>query len=163
MTTLHRWREPLVYGVALLGGLRVLWIGYRYESWVMGVLGLGLTGAFVTLLYIALVRAGLRSTTDGPGLVEIDERNITYLAPHLGGTVTIDSIRKIDISPNRVGGHSWVLYHTEGTPLLIPFAAAGADGLLEAFSALPGMRLETIRRATGNKALEIKTVWVRPN
>lgn len=159
LQTLKRWQEPIVIGVILLATLRVLWLAYVWSSWVMAVFGLALVGLAASFLYVAVLRMRLRSDASAPGLVEIDERNITYLSPHLGGAVSIDSIRKIDVSPTRSGGRNWVLYSFESSPVLIPFNAAGADALVEAFSALPGLGVERISRAARSNSLVIETIW----
>ncbi|MBL4807518.1 MAG: hypothetical protein JKY31_09545 [Rhodobacteraceae bacterium] len=157
--TLKRWQETIVFAILLLATLRVLWLAYVWSSWTMGLLGLALTAAVGSLLYIALLRMQLRGDGMGVGLVEIDERNITYLAPHLGGVVSIDSLRKIDVSPTRNGGCNWVLYSFDGPPVMIPFTAKGADALIEAFSALRGMGVDRISRAAKSNSLVIQTIW----
>lgn len=159
LRTLRRWQEPIVVAVILLATLRVLWLAYAWSSWTMAVFGIALAGLAGSFLYVALLRMRLRGDADGPGLVEIDERNITYLSPHLGGSVSIDSIRKIDVSPTRSGGRNWVLYSYESSPVLIPFTAAGADALVEAFSALPGLGVERISRAVYSNSDVIETIW----
>ncbi len=157
--TLKRWQEPIVIGVFLLATLRVLWLAFIWSSWVMALFGIVLASIVGSLFYVALLRIRLRSDESSPGLVEIDERNITYLAPHLGGVVSIDFIRKIDVSPTRSGGRNWVLYSFEGPPVLIPFNAQGADKLIEAFSALHGLGVERISKAVRSNSLVIETIW----
>ncbi len=157
--TLKRWQEPIVIGVFLLATVRVLWLAFMWSSWVMALFGIALASIVGSLFYAALLRIRLRSDASAPGLVEIDERNITYLAPHLGGVVSIDSLRKIDISPTRSGGRNWVLYSVDGAPVLIPFNAEGADMLIDAFTVLPGLGVEKISRAARSTSLVIETIW----
>ncbi len=157
--TLKRWKEPVVIGVILLATLRIFWLAYVESSWIMALFGVVLALVLGSLFYVALLRMHLRSDASGPGLVEIDERNITYLAPQLGGVVSLDSIRKIDVSPTRSGRRNWVLYSYDVPPVMIPFNAQGADRLIESFSALPGLGVERISRAARSNSLVIETIW----
>lgn len=157
-----RWLEPLFLALGLPLAAYWLWLGFTRPSYFyLGtgtILGL-IAGA---LLYLALIRLRLRSGGDAAGIVEVRERNIVYFSPHLGGDVTLEALNKIVISPSKSGSYNWVLYAPEQRPLIIPFAAQGADRLLYAFSALPGLSLERLNKALKADRNVMHIVWQRP-
>lgn len=158
---LKRWLEPLFLALSLPFALYWLWLGFFRPSYFY--LGLGAVLALVTLplLYFALIRLRLRSGGEAAGIVEVRERNIVYFAPHLGGDVSLEGLSKIVISPSKSGSYNWVLYAPEQRPLIIPFAAKGADRLLHAFSALPGLSLERLNKALKADRNVMHIVWQR--
>ena len=161
LVTLKRWLEPiLTLGVLLLAAWS-LWLGFMRPSIVYGGVGLFLAGIGGSLLYLALIKLRLGGSGEAAGIVEVRERNIVYLSPHLGGEVTLEALSKIAISPSKSGSYNWVLYAPEQRPLLVPFQAKGAENLLHAFSALPGLSLERLNRALGADRNVMHIVWHR--
>ncbi len=156
-----RWLEPLFLALSLPLAAYWLWLGLSRPSYFY--LGLAVLLALVAgpLLYFALIRLKLRRGGEAVGIVEVRERNIVYFAPHLGGDVSLESLSKIVISPSKSGGYNWVLYAPEQPPLIIPFNAQGADRLLHAFSALPGISLERLSKALKADRNVMHIVWQR--
>ncbi len=157
-----RWLEPLFLALSLPLAAYWLWLGVTRPSYFYLFIGaiLGLIAG--SLLYLALIRLRLRSSGEAAGIVEVRERNIVYFSPHLGGDVTLEALSKIVISPSKSGSYNWVLYAPEQRPLIIPFAAQGADRLLHAFSALPGLSLERLNKALKADRNVMHIVWQRP-
>ncbi len=159
--TLRRWREPGVIAVLFAFAIWLLWRAFAQSSIISGLIGLVITGAVGSLLYIAYLRARLRRAVSGPGIVEVRERAITYFAPQdSGGAVELDDIRRIQLStrPSDSGDRTWILWHAGGS-LVIPVAADGAAELIEVFAALPHMGYDKILRAMEADTAEIFTIW----
>lgn len=161
LVRVKRWVEPAVLAFSLSLAAYWLWLGFSRPSYFYIGLGvvLGLIGS--PLLYIALIRLRLRSSGEAAGIVEVRERNIVYFSPHLGGDVSLEGLSKIAISPSKSGSFNWILYAPEQRPLIIPFAAKGADRLLHAFSALPGLSLERLNKALRADRNVMHIVWQR--
>jgi hypothetical protein len=157
-----RWLEPLFLALGLPLAAYWLWLGVTRPSYFY--LGTGAILALIagSLLYLALIRLRLRGGGEATGIVEVRERNIVYFSPHLGGDVSLEGLSKIVISPSKSGSYNWVLYAPEQRPLIIPFAAQGADRLLHAFSALPGLSLERLNKALKADRNVMHIVWQRP-
>lgn len=132
--TLHRWRE--VIGASALGaaGLYIASLG----GLVLVPLGLALTALAAALGLQALRRLRFARDPSGPGMVEVDEAQITYLSALGGGAVSLRELSEIRLVTRR-GHRYWHLRQTDGTSLPVPVDAAGADALFDAFSTLPGL------------------------
>ena len=131
---LWRWREVIVAaGVVVLG----FWVteggGYLLPP-LGGVIALG--GAGFGLL--ALRRLRFSQTGDAPGIVEVDEGQVSYMGPQVGGMVSLPDLVELRLISIR-GRRLWRLKQADGQAILIPLEAAGAEALFDAFSALPGM------------------------
>lgn len=148
--------------VVVLIAVRLLWLGVFRPSWVYGLMGLVLALVAGTLFNLALIRLRLVSSGEAVGIVEVRERNIVYFAPHMGGDISLEGLDKIVISPSKSGSYNWVLYASGQPPLIIPFNARGADRLLHAFSALPGLSLERLNKALKADRNVMHIVWQRP-
>lgn len=157
---LVRWGET---GFALFGMAFGLWVA-SYGSWVMVVLGaliLFLTGEWA---WMAWRRARFAQPLASPGLVELDEGAIRYLAPRggvLGGTVALRDlmlIRLITVS----GGRLWQLKQADGQMLLIPVDAKGAEALFDAFASLPGIDMGALLSALEDRSGPgLRVLWKR--
>lgn len=162
-------REMLArYGEVLAGGMVVL----------LGVLSFKQFGLFWQGLGAVLVLAGLgiawtawrrvrltAKTHDGPGVVEVDERQITYFAPLGGGAVSINDLARVTILTNDQGPFAedvhWLLEENGGTRLLIPNSAEGAAQLFDALSPLKGVDFEAAIRAMGSTASDSFVIWAK--
>lgn len=152
---LLRWREALA-GAALLGlGLWIALASHGLLSW-LGWAGAGLGAA---LVYTGVQHGRFRAEGQGPGVVSVTERRVTYYGPLTGGTAELDRVRRLDLVPGRPV--HWLLSDEAGTDLAIPVNAAGAEGLLDAFAALPGLRTGALLRALETEPPGPVTVWRR--
>ena len=134
LTLLHRYREALGASVIVLAGLWLMALG----GYVLIPLGLIIASIGVILTLTALRRARFAQTIAAPGVVELDEAQVGYLAPDLGGFLSLDELTEIRLLILQ-GKRMWRLKQADGQALLIPVDAAGADRLFDAFAALPGM------------------------
>ncbi len=158
---LWRWREVFVgVGLALFG----LW-------WVIGPgLLLALPGWALVLGGIALSLVGaqrgrFRGAGDGLGAVQVDEGQIAYFGPLTGGVVALAALERLSLDRTASPAH-WRLDAPEQAPVMIPVNAAGADALFDAFSKLPGLRIERmlseLRAERGNAVVIWERTPLRP-
>lgn len=156
-----RHSETLIYGALTLAALWVaLWGG-----WFWAVLGGG--GALVagSLALGAMRRTAFRRPVAAPGLVEVVEGAIRYYgATEMGGEMPLRELAEIRLL--RLNGRAhWRLRSQDGQALLIPADAAGAGGLADAFTALPGLQMGAVSNALARIAQDgdaMRTVWRRP-
>ncbi|MGC9420750.1 MAG: hypothetical protein ACP5EN_17430, partial [Rhodovulum sp.] len=102
---LLRWRD--LFGALFIAGLGV-WVfrfgGYFYQG--LGVL-FGLVG--VGLAIAALRKLRFHVSGGAPGVVQVDEGQITYLAPVGGGFVALSELTAVEMAFDAVGGRLWRL------------------------------------------------------
>ena len=153
---LIRYREAMVGGAVVFLGL---W-------WAIGSLGLikwiGLTvAAFgAAILWSGLRHARIRAGHGGVGVVQVDERQITYLAPVGGGFASLDDVGWIEIAKDRAGMAVW-RFRTGNEILFIPARAEGAEALFDALTALSGADIDAAIRAANTPPNETVVIWQR--
>lgn len=131
---LWHWREVGVGLVVVAVGLWLMALGGYLLVPLGGVVAAG--GAALAVL--AWRRRRFVSAGDAPGVVRVDEGQISYLGPQVGGFVSVRDLLEVRLIAMR-GRRLWRLKQTDGQALLIPVEAAGAEALFDAFSALPGL------------------------
>ena len=155
---LWRGREALAGGGLIL---LALWLGlssFGITRWL--AMALGLVGA--GLVWTGVQRLRFARDEGGPGVVEIVERRVAYWGPLTGGTVDLDDLLRLDLDPGAKPAH-WVLMPRTGEPLAVPVTAAGAEALLDLFTALPGLRTEALLAALSREGGPRVTLWASPN
>jgi hypothetical protein len=131
---LRRAREFILGGIVAAAGLWAIWMGgYFFVPLGVAVLAVGIGWSV-----LALRRMRFGQTGEAPGMVEVDEAQIAYFGPKLGGTIGLPELVEIRLLTLR-GRRVWRLRQGDGQVLLIPVEAAGAERLFDAFAALPGM------------------------
>lgn len=110
----------------VLGGLVLVPLGA-----IVGAIGL-------VLAITAFRRMQFEQKVDAPGLVELDEAQVGYLGPQVGGFLSLHEVVELRIITLR-GRRLWRLKQSDGQALLIPVDAKGAGRLFDAFANLPGM------------------------
>jgi hypothetical protein len=153
---LRRWGEVAVTAAAALWGLWTF-ADHAAASVFWAAVGLGAMVLALLNLRGAIARARLATGGHGPGIVLFDEAQIGYLGPETGGVTALDLIDRVAIGP--VG--TLTLYHRGGAPIAIPLSAEGADGLVDALSALPGFDPAALARARARRGAREATVWRR--
>lgn len=154
--TLHRHRE--VMAAAAVGGVG-LWL-IAQGGWLLVPLGAVLAGLAVLWAIWALRRLRFAQGVDAPGVVEIDEGQIGYLGPGLGGFVALPDLIELRLIRLR-GKRVWRLKQSDGQALLIPVEAAGAERLYDAFAVLPGLDSQALLAALDSPRTEDHVIWRR--
>jgi len=152
---LHRWREVLAGGLLAAMGLYLL----PKPGYLLPALGLVLAGLGAGLMVVGLRRLRFRATGDGPGVVQVIEGQIGYFGPEGGGFLALDDLVALGLTAD--GAH-WRLTSADGTVLIVPRAAKGAEVLLDAFVRLPGLDpAALVRAASAGPAAADRRLWRR--
>ncbi|SMX23170.1 hypothetical protein [Boseongicola aestuarii] len=153
--TLVRWREFLIgMGLDIAGLVTVF--GPTRANLIFGVLMMVLGSA---MMFVGLQRARFRANGGGAGVVDVDERQISYFGPTAGGSVALEDLARIAVVPP----HVWELSDGQGRSLEIPVDAEGGEALFDAFSALPGISASRLADATRVRPVSRTTVWEKPH
>ena len=116
--------------------------------------------AGTALIWIGVQRARFRRSGHGPGAVQIDEGQISYFGPLTGGAVALRELTSLTLDHGLYPAH-WRLRQPDQPELLIPVNAEGADGLFDAFSTLPGLRMDRVITALESRNREPIHLWKR--
>ncbi len=155
-TAIWRWREVLIgAGIAMLGLSWVLGPGG-----LLGWVGWLLIGAGLALVVVGIQRTRFRANSDGPGIVTVDEGQITYFGPLTGGAVAVSEFERLTLDPTAKPPH-WVLQQPGQPPLHIPINAKGAETLFDVFATLPGLRTEYMLGALNGPGTQPVMIWER--
>lgn len=141
-SALMRFRETGFAGIVLLAGLWLIWLG----GWVLIPAGLVLGALGVSLLRHALARLSFQQAVGAPGVVELDEAQLGYLGPQVGGYISMAEAVELRLLTLQ-GRRLWRIKQADGQAMLVPVDAEGAGQLFDAFAALPGMDLGALSRA----------------
>lgn len=150
-----RWREALVGGAAILLGAYWLLAGRGIMPWLGGIIAV----IGVLLVVTGIQRGRFRLGSGGAGVVQVDERQVSYFGPLSGGIVPMGALTRIELDPTGQPMH-WVLYHSAGGPLHIPLDAEGAETLFDVFASLPEMRTEAMLALLEDPPQAPVSVWV---
>lgn len=148
---LKRWREALSGGALVAFAFYLMQDSYGGRFWIgilVALLGLG-------LLVSGIPRGRARVAGQGAGLIEVDERQITYFGPISGGAMALEDIARIAADP----GRRWVLTATNGELMTIPMDAEGRDALFDAFAALPGLTATRLAQVLQADVSSRTVVW----
>ncbi|MCF2904739.1 hypothetical protein L0666_07050 [Octadecabacter sp. CECT 8868] len=150
-----RWRE-VIFAIALaLLGLRWAFASFGIVQW----LGWGLAALGIALAFGAAQRVRFRPDSDGPGVVTLDERRVTYLGPIDGGVAELDLMVQLDLTP----APAWRLINRDGSYTDIPTNARGVEALFDFFTALPHMKTEYMLSLLERPQNAQMTVWMAPD
>lgn len=137
-----RWREVGAAGVVVALGLWVASGG----GFVLVPFGLLVAALGAGLAVQAWRRMRFVQGAEAPGIVEVDEGQISYMGPQLGGFVSVPELVELRLVALR-GRRLWRLKQADGQALLVPVDAAGAEGLFDVFATLPGMDMGALLAA----------------
>ncbi|WP_134681632.1 hypothetical protein [Paracoccus ravus] len=157
---LRPWAETLSAVALTLFGLWVIWLG----GWIYQPLGSAIAVIAGIWALDARRRMRFRSKATAPGVVELDEGAIRYLAPDrvLGGEIALRDLAEIRLLRLNKRLH-WRLKSLGGEAMLIPVDATGAELLASAFAALPGLNMGRVWAALSGDGPTIQTLWTRPD
>lgn len=152
---LWRWREVIAaLGLAAVG----IWWGFASFG-IVQWLGWGLAALGVGLAVSAAQKVRFRPDGDGPGVVTLDERRVTYLGPLDGGVADLDLMVQLDLTP----APAWRIINADGNHIDIPTNALGVEALFDVFSALPGLKTEYMLSVLARTRPAQMTVWMAPD
>lgn len=156
---LRRWQE-------VLAGLVVALIGVWMITNKFGALyliGWGLTVGGISMAIAGARHARFPARSGGAGIIELDERQLTYFSPDGGGAVSLDDLLKIAIRTTDQGPFVsdmfWEWTDSSGQTLSIPSDAEGSEQIFDALSALSGVDYEAIMKASGEVTQNYFVVW----
>lgn len=158
LTLFARASEVIWAGAMVAAGLWLMWLGgYLLTPVGAGVVALGLGWAVM-----AWRRMRFAQTIAAPGMVEVDEGQIGYMGPQVGGFVSLPELIELRLITLR-GRRVWRLKQADGQALLVPVDAAGAERLFDAFASLPGMDTAALVAAIGGAPNTGQTLPVDSN
>lgn len=166
------WRLREVFAAAALAvvGLWLIFLG----GYFLVPLGAGIAALALGFGVLAWRRLRFSQPGDAPGVVELDEGQISYFGPTFGGAVALRELVELRLI-TASGRRMWRLKQQDGQVLLIPVEAMGAERLFDAFSALPGMdtgalvaavdpakTVATVREIALVTASDSRVIWRHP-
>lgn len=150
-----RWREVLIGG-----GIASLGLYWAVSSrGLLAMLGTVLVVGGAILIFAGLQRTRFRIGRGGPGVVQVDERQVTYFGPLNGGSVSIDALASVELEPRSKPDAEWILTELRGQPLHIPVTAENAESLFDVFASLSGIRTENMLTQLRASPEERVTIW----
>ena len=141
-----KWREAIIAGAILMGSLQAASSTtglVKGLSWATALIG-------AALFIEGVRRARLPERSGGVGVVEVDERQITYLGPLGGGAISINELIRVKVRTTDLGPMAsdfyWEFTDSDGQRLTIPGDAenAAAPGGRRRWSAVPVGRIVRI-------------------
>lgn len=153
-----RWREAM-FGL-FIAACGMFWaVG---QQGVLAAVGTSLAIVGALIIFAGIQRTRFRVGRGGPGVVQVDERQVTYYGPLDGGSVSIDALESVALEPKAKPAAEWVLTEVGGQPLHIPTNAENAEALFDVFAALDGIRTENMLTQLRAEPEERVTIWHVP-
>ncbi|MBP7242889.1 hypothetical protein [Amaricoccus sp.] len=143
-------REIVLWTLALCLGLWLIWRGYVRVDALVLVAGMVLAATGFALAAGAIARFRLAAEGPAPGVVLIDEGRIGVFGPTGGGFIDLSTLALVAVSGQPGSGdRAWTLRGEDGTTLVIPFGAVGAERIPDALASLPGLDLAAAAEGAG--------------
>jgi hypothetical protein len=156
-SVIWRWRETLAGFVVASCGLYLAVTGIGLAQ----MFGFSMVVAATVLMFAGLQRARFRIGSGGPGMVQVDEGQVTYFGPFDGGSVAIRQLALVELDPKTKPTSSWVLTEAGQPPLAIPTTAEGAEALFDVFASLEGIRTERMLAELQKEPKKRVVIWQR--
>jgi len=96
----------------------------------------------------------------GRGVLEVDERRVSYLFGGIETSISMDSLDRIELHRSVKGVVTWIFYGPDGM-LSVPGDAEGTDALFDALVALPGINYSQAEAAMQGTDPDIFLIWQR--
>lgn len=151
----NRWREAVFGLCVVLLSLQFAWSssgGRRGLAYAVALVGLA-------IMVEGIRRARLPRDGGGAGVVEIDERQITYFGPDGGGAISVEGLVRIEARSTGKGRFLWVFLDGQGLSLAIPSTAEGAAQIFDALSALKGFDYEDVIETASLDTKAVRVLW----
>ncbi len=143
-TALWRVREILFATGFGAFGLWCIWLG----GYVLIPFGAAVVAIATILGIMARRRLRFGQGIHAPGIIDVDEAQLSYFGPDGGGFVSLADVTELRLVW-MAGRRFWRLKQSDGQALLLPVDASGADRLFDAFASLPGMDTRALVDAVG--------------
>ena len=156
ISSLRKCRSFILAGLFVTAGLFIVFTSYgttRIAGCIFLVVG-GLVG------HDAYRRFKFPAGEGGAGVVDVDERRVSYLSAEGGMSISMDTLERIELHRNTKGRITWVFYGPEGL-LSVPGDAEGTDKLFDALVALPSVNYTQAQAATQGKGPDLFLIWRR--
>ncbi len=153
-----RWREAIIG--TLISCFGMIWA--VSQQGILAAVGTSLAIVGALVIFAGIQRTRFRVGRGGPGVVQLDERQVTYYGPLDGGSVSIDALQSVALEPRAKPAAEWVLTEVGGQPLHIPVNAENAEVLFDVFAALEGIRTENMLTQLRDNPAERVTIWHQP-
>lgn len=154
--SLNKYRGFIIASLIVAVGILIISISYGATR-IVGIFFLVLGGLFG---HDAYCRFKFPSGKGGAGLVDVDERCVSYLSAEGGMSISMDTLDRIEVHRNTKGRISWVFYGPEGM-LSVPGDAEGSNKLFDALVALPGVNYAQAEAVTHGKGPDLFLIWQR--
>lgn len=152
-------RTGLVYGGIAVAGVLLLWRGIALQAPLLSIIGGALVAVATTMALADRQRARFRRVTDQPGVVQIDEAQISYFGPDTGGIVDRDALVRVDLVSSGDGVAHWLLTQEAGPAVHVPLSAEGAETLVDVLMTLPGVQIGAALTALDRRRRSVVPVW----
>jgi len=150
-----RWRE-VAFG-AFVASCGMYWA--VSQQGVLAAVGTSIAIIGALIIFAGIQRTRFRVGRGGPGIVQVDERQVTYYGPLDGGSVSIDALVSVALEPKSKPAAEWVLTEAGKPPLHIPTNAENAEVLFDVFAALDGIRTENMLTQLRSHPEQRVTIW----
>ena len=125
-------------------GAWCIWLG----GYVLVPFGAATLAVATLLGVMAQRRLRFGQGIHAPGIIDVDEAQLSYFGPDGGGFVSLADVTELRLVW-MAGRRFWRLKQSDGQALLLPVDASGADRLFDAFASLPGMDTRALVAAVG--------------
>ena len=156
--TLRKYQEVLLGIVLILIGFWILVSFHGFLRWLS--VPLVVLGSVST--WNAWRRTRMKAANNGPGVVEIDERRLSYFGPFGGQSISLNDVTRIQIETTELGPFAddmfW-LFYTGSELARVPSSAQGADAILDALSSFKGADYDAVIRASSSTKRDKFLIW----
>ncbi|MEO1538309.1 MAG: hypothetical protein AAFR73_11310 [Pseudomonadota bacterium] len=157
---LDHWKEALSFGAACVGAMSVVIFVPQPSLQILSALG---ACGFGTLSFLAWRRTALQQSVDGPGVVEMSEREITFFGPAEGWTISLDDLAEVAIASDEAEGNAvqyhWIFRTRDGGYQTVPTSALGADQLVTGVSFLDGLDISKASHVIRSGQQGVFVIW----
>jgi hypothetical protein len=164
--SIKRFQEVLWGALVVVIGL---WAAYKGGFFAIISVPIFIVG--FAMIYFGARRIRLMTlrgnTPMSEGVVDVVEREITFLTGGQGARIPMDNVVKIEIETNDLGPFEedvfWMFYQKGGAPVSIPNGAVGSEQLIDALVEFPGADNKKVIEAMGSTANNRFLIWHNPS
>ncbi|MGB0959209.1 MAG: hypothetical protein ACPGVK_03080 [Halocynthiibacter sp.] len=151
-----QFREVWAAMAVVVVGFWIFWITFGFVQY----LGLALMMLGLLLLWTGFVKARLRILGGAQGVLEVDERQLTWFGPYGGYVISLNEVLKIEVSGtgDPQAAH-WVFTDPTQGPISVPMAAKGNESLIDALSLFRGLKYARVQELLQKGTQFREVVW----